>query len=95
MSMKLTVYSGRWTISFEHDLDDYNQPSPVGSHSRIGQSQAMDAVLSRVPGASNRIYQSRWRKTTADWNIKAGCDMTAWNKFKLDAYREMGGEPDD
>ena len=33
-------YSGR-IISFEHDLDDYNQPSPPGATARIGQSLSL------------------------------------------------------
>ena len=92
-------YSGR-IISFEHDLDDYNQPSPPGATARIGQSQAMDAVLSRVPGASNSDLSITLEEDDGRLEYKGRIRYDGMEyKFKLDAYSgaltEWEAEPDD
>ena len=92
-------YSGR-IISFEHDLDDYNQPSPPGATARIGQSQAMDAVLSRVPGASNSDLSITLEEDDGRLEYKGRILYDGMEyKFKLDAYSgaltEWEAEPDD
>ena len=92
-------YSGR-IISLEHDLDDYNQPSPPGATARIGQSQAMDAVLSRVPGASNSDLSITLEEDDGRLEYKGRIRYDGMEyKFKLDAYSgaltEWEAEPDD
>ena len=92
-------YSGR-IISFEHDLDDYNQPSPPGATARIGHSQAMDAVLSRVPGASNSDLSITLEEDDGRLEYKGRIRYDGMEyKFKLDAYSgaltEWEAEPDD
>lgn len=92
-------YSGR-IISFDHDLDDYNQPSPPGATARIGQAQAMDSVLARVPGASNSDISIRLEEDDGRLEYKGRIRYDGMEyKFKLDAYSgaltEWEAEPDD
>lgn len=92
-------YSGR-IISFDHDLDDYNQPSPPGATARIGQAQAMDSVLARVPGASNSDISIRLEEDDGRLEYKGRIKYDGMEyKFKLDAYSgaltEWEAEPDD
>ncbi|RHB45672.1 hypothetical protein DW886_11910 [Enterocloster aldenensis] len=92
-------YSGR-IISLEHDLDDYNQPSPPGATARIGQAQAMDSVLARVPGASNSDISIRLEEDDGRLEYKGRIRYDGMEyKFKLDAYSgaltEWEAEPDD
>lgn len=92
-------YSGR-IISFDHDLDDYNQPSPPGATARIGQAQAIDSVLARVPGASNSDISITLEEDDGRLEYKGRIKYDGMEyKFKLDAYSgaltEWEAEPDD
>lgn len=96
---KIDRSSGR-IISFDHDLDDHNLPAPQEGAARIDQSQAMAAVLARVPGASNSDISIKLEEDDGRLEYKGRIKYDGMEyKFKLDAYSgaltEWEAEPED